>query len=432
MMPEQETEPQTGRDEPWFLPLVDLVLRHGKGLDEGLRTAIRKELEEEAARLWGRDPELPPEAVATALHTRLRELMAESRLARTDRGCLQLPAEEEAPEGAPKESPSGAPPPAARRRSEALRVALEALPPIWKEILRLQLVAGADRVAIARALGMSTEEVGEAAEAALARLATAWLESGPEKKRWEELPPCNEPYWSHHFAAYVRGDLDPDRKNVVEEHAFRCRRCATRLLALQQAYDMKVSSSPPSPVKQVREKRATAWIGGFLVTGIALFLVLLAVQSVLGKGERLTKAREVSVLRPIRMPTNPPLPEDPALRELWKEAVTSYQRGDYAKAAERLAKLYDSGAEIPNLGLYLGVSQLLAGQAKDAARTLARQVPEGAPGVAHHFYRAQALLMLGRVEEAREELRAVLASGASVFRRDAERQLTVLMETGEG
>jgi tetratricopeptide (TPR) repeat protein len=226
--------------------------------------------------------------------------------------------------------------------------------------------------------------------------------------------------------------LDPDRKNRVEEHAFLCARCGVRLASLQAAHDfVRTGNGLAGPVaakedgtKRGKTPGVVVWIVAALASAAATAILLLGT---LDRDEMQASAKRLSALDPPEIPASTSLPSDSPHLETFRRAVAAYERGSYSEAAREWERLYEAEASVRDLGLYLGVSQLIEGRAEEAAATLARSLPEGEAATPYHFYRAQALLVAGHVEEAREELRVVLSAGESIYREDAARQLTSLL-----
>lgn len=415
-------------------PLIRLVLRRGPGLDERQRSAILRRVVRWCQELVEREPQLSMTAVSTSVHTRLRQVMADPR--HVSEESAEDQAEDSARESSeqPPSAPSGdetlledLDAVEARRRA-AVRELMDSLNGLQGSILKLAVGDGLNDVEIAARAGIASDQVGHIGAELLRKLEDAWLAADPVAGRLSDSPAAEDALFFH-YIAYVRGKLDPDRMNLTESHAFRYVRNGSRIAALQVVYDQIRAGEWKPKVTVARGKRApVAAVAGTSVAVVAAgILTSLVVISSIGREELRAGGTEMSILEPAPLPSGLSVPVESPHAETLEEAIAAYSREDYSEAAESWRRLYDGGATIPDLGLYLGVSQFLSGDSRGAVHTLARQVPMGTRGIPYHFYRAQALLVLGRVEEAREELRAVLSSGDSGYRADAERQLTTLL-----
>lgn len=418
-------------------PLIRIVLKHDSRIDEAVGRAILESVEESICRQIGRELDLDSASIDISAHTRLRELMSDSRLVRGV--SAETSAGEDTPGGTEAAASTATPTQASALREE-VDAAIEARTQAVSELLgsadelnasfiRLYVGEGLSDVEIARRLDISSEHIARLREDLLTKLENVWLGMNPSEAPSDKVPSCFDPSWSYHFVPYVRGKLDPDRTNYIEGHAFRCLRCGARLGGLQAVID-RIRSGEWAP--SAGGKARPAQSAGLKVLGIAavivvgLLSVFLVRSSIVFDGVH-SALSEVSVFQPVEIPAGLSLPEGSPYAATLSEALEAYNRKGYAESADGWQRLYDAGVRVSNLTLYLGVSQLLASRAEDAAVTLARQVPSGTEGTPYHFYRAQSLLVLGRVEEAREELRGVLAAGESPYREQAETQLTALL-----
>lgn len=116
----------------------------------------------------------------------------------------------------------------------------------------------------------------------------------------------------------------------------------------------------------------------------------------------------------------PPPYERVVLRGVADETSRQFDRGmaaylarDFQGAVESLRIAASSDPDRPDIGLYLGVSLLLAGATDDAASELARTAGLGDPVFSEEawFYLAKAHLRTGETEKARIALRRVTEPG---------------------
>jgi thioredoxin-like negative regulator of GroEL len=105
-------------------------------------------------------------------------------------------------------------------------------------------------------------------------------------------------------------------------------------------------------------------------------------------------------------------PEEEALAA----AMGPYVKGDYGAAAAGLKTLVGRRPSSLEARFYLGVSELLAGDAAAAATDLQAVADAPDATLRDHalYYRAKAALAMGRVDEARTPL-ATLAAGSSEY-----------------
>jgi hypothetical protein len=424
-------------------PLIQIALKHGARVDDEAGARILGKVEAWICELLHREPHLDPGSLGITVHTRLRELMADAQLFRDGKETgdgekkeATKEAEEADASGATsclEESLATEIETVTAARRQAVREILEGAKGRTADFIKLYVGEGLPDLEIARRLGIASDDMERMKEDLLARLESAWLSADPSMDSPHEAPPCFDSTWFYHFVTYVRGKLDPDRKNYIEGHAFRCVRCGARLGGLQMIIDQIRSGSwtgdaeRPAAAK-VRRRGST---GGMILGAVAVIIVgtlsAFLVQSSVGPDGGQSTTSEISVLQPVEIPEDMSLPEGARHTATLSATIRAYKQRDYARAAEGWERLHAGGARVSNLTLYLGVSQLLAGRAGRAVVTLAREVPFGPEGIPYYFYRAQSLLVLGRVEEAREELRRVLALGESDYREQAEIQLTALL-----
>jgi TolA-binding protein len=104
----------------------------------------------------------------------------------------------------------------------------------------------------------------------------------------------------------------------------------------------------------------------------------------------------------------------------FRTAMVAYGAGQFAEAARGLGEALRAGADSAPAEFFLGASWLMTGQAEAAAAAFARTIALGeTPYLPEaRYYRAKALLRLGRGREALAELEQVGAA-AAIIGRDA-------------
>jgi hypothetical protein len=212
------------------------------------------------------------------------------------------------------------------------------------------------------------------------------------------VPPCQNA-GSEVYAGYLAGALDPAVLDEFESHMIDCAVCQRALrdaAAIRKAFRSSATTcTEPSPVRPWQR-----------------WPVLLAAAAVL-----LVVAREVRLVRPITrlgrvdpaplLATVPTRASTDSAASLVGRGVLAYRGARYSEAAHLFAAA-DSLAPTPALAFYLGVSELLAGDAKGAIASL-RPVMQSADGLYDaeaHFYSAKAWLRLAGRDSALAHLAA--------------------------
>ncbi|MBU1698695.1 MAG: hypothetical protein KJ970_04180 [Candidatus Eisenbacteria bacterium] len=436
----------TGKDRSvldhlvWFNPMIRTTLRHAVNIDEEMAKIILGRMELEVIQQVERNPGIPQERLGGILHTRLHELMARSGSLRAEGAASKAPSEGDSPTvpDGPRERVEGVQV-KIRARTETIRRSLNDLDELPREILRQRYLKGLNDSQIASELDLSSEVVSRMAETSLVNLLGVYL--GPDAKTLPATsePGCCQDFWRVPFTNYVRNQLDPDTTHLLESQGFKCRRCGGMIVLLHTILDVfrsgesaaggtrKSNAGEGFPERESIGRSRLKIVGGAFATLLIGIIVALFVQSSVGREQMIGPSQEMTILQPVPVDSEFAMPAASPYIGDYERAVTAYEKGQYSVALGRWERLYTEGVPVPNLLLYLGVTQLLSGKVEEAAQTLVRHVPQGSAGIPYHFYRAQALLIIGRVEEAREELRAVLAGGESSYRDDAERQLTTLL-----
>jgi len=100
---------------------------------------------------------------------------------------------------------------------------------------------------------------------------------------------------------------------------------------------------------------------------------------------------------------------------VFAEAMNIYASGDYAEAADGLARAVDAGAGPVPAEFFRGASLMMLDRPEEAEAAFAAVIEAGdSPYLSEaHFYRAKTLLRVGRAGEAQAELRESVESADS-------------------
>ncbi len=212
---------------------------------------------------------------------------------------------------------------------------------------------------------------------------------------------------------YLQGSLDPELRDDFELHYFACESCLAQLQTAQ-AIQPVLASTPPPPLR--RRRPILPWLG--LAAAAVVTVALLSwpkpspapapVAAVL-PAEPATLL--LSEIRPA--PYSPTLFRDGASSpppEL-AAAMSLYQDRQWGSAAQALALLSRQSPPNPVALHFAGISNLLAGHTEAALDALDRVIALGQNTPFEEearFYRAQALLLLRRLPQARQELQRIV------------------------
>lgn len=216
---------------------------------------------------------------------------------------------------------------------------------------------------------------------------------------------------------YLQGTLDPPLLDEFEEHYFACESCLAQLRTVQAIRPVLASMPLPAPAK--RSWVALPWFG--LAAAVAATILIFF-------WPRPSASPDPVAALPTTAPATPPLlllseiqpaPYAPALfrdgastpSPAFREAMRSYQRGEWTQAAQALSAVAESSPSNPAALHFAGISSLLAGKSESALAFLDRVIAFGQQSPFEEearFYRAQTLLLMGRPPEAREELERIV------------------------
>lgn len=223
---------------------------------------------------------------------------------------------------------------------------------------------------------------------------------------------CNRVTSENLIERYLKGTLDPDLRDEFENHYFECETCLAMLQTVQTIQPVLAAMPPPAIAK--RPARLLAWIG--LAAAATVAVVLLTwpkadsnrVVALPPAAETAPGALLLSEIQPA--PYAPVLFRDGSASAgpSFAAAMGLYQEGRWESAAQALVKATPA---TPAAVHFSGVSFLLAGQTAAAMAALDKVIALGSNSPFEEearFYRGQALLLTGRVPEARQELERVV------------------------
>jgi tetratricopeptide (TPR) repeat protein len=246
---------------------------------------------------------------------------------------------------------------------------------------------------------------------------------------------CIDPDTGELKGSFELGLLSPEEKRQFETHLLECDRCFQELyrsapvaeltrgtgLGKEDMAKEKVSR-PRSPRPRFLALAAVA--ATVIVIGIGIVFLPSSQQQ--PDEVRPEIERIAAIEAPQYAPKKLRSPGDESER-VFREAMAIYQDGNYAGAIPALENAAELNPRSAKILFYLGACYLLTDQPAPAAETLARNVELGQTpylGWAR-LYRAKALLRLGKLDAAREELQQVVALGTEL-ELDAQRILDEL------
>jgi hypothetical protein len=269
----------------------------------------------------------------------------------------------------------------------------------------------------------------------------------------ESVSSCAQALTDDRAVRYLGETLSEPEREAFEVHVLECAECSDLLEAARVARD--VLEEDALAARRVRRRpllRMASLAAGLITVAAASFLLVRpragtlptstapgvpvtstpAVAPTLeGKGSDPEWAELGRVEPPSYVPLTLRAPRAPDAA--FDRAMGHYARHEYETAA---AGLREVTRERPSLGeawFFLGVSELMAGRARDARAALAQAARLGQPPYAGAaaFFGAKADLQLGEVDPARRALREVTAGGGP-YAGEARRLLERLerVETG--
>jgi len=245
-------------------------------------------------------------------------------------------------------------------------------------------------------------------------------------ERWNDGADCPS---ESVLAAFAERRLAAERETDVRGHLEHCGACVGDVRAAleelaEAAGDATGSASGPTgvvstPVQGEAPPRPTASPGLRLVRSTPFWAALAAAAALLllfgpfgggGDGGARRQAAELARVEaiPARVPRGPAEEAELAFRE----GLGLYQAERWADAEAQLAQAQELAPERTDVALYRGSALLLLGRAVDAIEPLERATAaDGAQGREARWQLAQALLQVGRIEDAAGELERLAGDG---------------------
>jgi tetratricopeptide (TPR) repeat protein len=214
---------------------------------------------------------------------------------------------------------------------------------------------------------------------------------------------------------YASGRLPAPETAVFEEHLLTCDQCQAELMlavavreALPEAESEGTDEEPAVP-------RRLPWmrIAAGLTLAAAATVALLMIPS-----DRVSD--EIAGLGRVTQPPvylGVPVRQAPARPDsAFGAAMSAYALGDYTDAVTGLEDALASGAGPVPAEFFRGASLLMLDRPADAELAFSAIIEAGeSPYLGEaHYYRAKALLSLGRVDEAQRELRAAMSADSDI------------------
>ncbi len=220
---------------------------------------------------------------------------------------------------------------------------------------------------------------------------------------------CDEESRRVNAERYATGRMSAVEAAAFEDHFVTCAECQSEV-RLASAIATGLAQTPRSE----SGSRRRIWI--WAATGLALAAAL-ALMVVPRRGAR----SEIAVLGAVSEPPSylgiqvrgAGAPAD----SVFEAAMDSYAKGQYGKAAARLRAVLATGRDSVPAQFFLAASLLFDNKPSEAADVFQRVIALGdTPYLAEaRYYRAKALLRLGRPADAQAELSRLTDSGGVVF-----------------
>ncbi len=228
---------------------------------------------------------------------------------------------------------------------------------------------------------------------------------------------CAEVKKGEYISRYLLGELDEQEIRELEEHYFSCDDCFE---ALKDALALRSVLQGEHREQEVRRTPIpSTWAWGGLAAAVIL---LVGISVILLPALQRQPERDMTEMSQLAATEAPPY-EARRLRgaaseadKLFREAMVLYQEGDYAGAIPGLEAAASSDPESTKALFFLGACYLLTERPALAMESFDRVVAHGDTPYLERtrFYRTKALLRLGRLEEAREELERVVNLGGEM------------------
>ncbi len=257
----------------------------------------------------------------------------------------------------------------------------------------------------------------------------------------ESVPSCVQALNEERLVRYLRDDLPEEEREAFEVHLLECDECSELLEAARLASEVleEEEDAPARRGRTVRVVPMASLAAALMAAAAATFLLLrpptapvvtttpprVPVEGTLpsatappptaGTVAPAGPAGELAELGRVDPPTYLPLAtRAPAATDAaFDLAMAHYARREYVQAADGLRAVVRERPSAGDAWFFLGVSELMAGRAREARATLARAALLGQPPYAGAavFFGAKAELRLGEADAARRALRDAIAAG---------------------
>ncbi len=271
----------------------------------------------------------------------------------------------------------------------------------------------------------------------------------------ESVSSCDRALNDERLVRYLRDALPEDEREEFEVHLLECDECSELLEAAAVAREVIEDDGVPARrARPVRIVPMASLAAGLAAAAAATFLLLrpqaapvvpttpprVPVEGTLPSATAPAPtaaprepAGELAELARVEPPTYLPLTtRAPATTDAaFDLAMAHYARREYAPAAEGLRAVVRERPSAGEAWFFLGLSELMAGRAREARASLARAALLGQPPYAGAavFFGAKAELRLGEADAARRALRDAVAGGGP-YAAEARRLLERLDRLG--
>ena len=213
---------------------------------------------------------------------------------------------------------------------------------------------------------------------------------------------------------YASGRLPDAETAAFEAHLLTCDRCQRELtlaIAVREALpeaDAEAADEEPYVPRRLPWRGIAA--GLTLAAAAVAALLLIPRERVSSEFAELGRVTQPPVYLGVPVRQAPARPDS-----VFAEAMNIYASGDYAEAADGLARAVDAGAGPVPAEFFRGASLMMLDRPEEAEAAFAAVIEAGdSPYLSEaHFYRAKTLLRVGRAGEAQAELRESVESADS-------------------
>lgn len=211
---------------------------------------------------------------------------------------------------------------------------------------------------------------------------------------------------------YTAGQLPAPETAAFEAHLLTCDRCQKELVL---AVAVRESLPEGEAEQEPAVPRRLPWRGmaaGFTLAAAAVAALLLVPRDRVSEHvAELGRVTQPPVYLGVPVRQAPARPDS-----VFSEAMSAYVSGDYVDAERDLEAALAVGAGPVPAEFFRGASLLMLDQPAEAQLAFTAVIEAGdSPYLAEaHFYRAKALLSLGRVVDAQQDLRTAATAGSAI------------------